>query len=275
MRSAAVLLVLATGCSTLQQDAPAAYDASPLGNGLRLSQIQDPSSPNYHPCVGATVSNCESQTVSSAVVTWLDTFDETKDGKSKGTLYIQDVGTPRPYGAIGNYETNFVPASLSPLPGDVLDFLGPYQESSSIGSAMFAKGTFLPQLYKPVGTFRYEDPTQIVPVDISVQDLEENGATVDSAFPRSRKWMGMLVRLSDVSIGTGADVSLRVTYSIANADGGFPPSSPAITNELFDLKADQFKPGTVFKHITGIVTWFYSFQIAPRTLADFETESDQ
>jgi hypothetical protein len=221
------------------------------------------------------VTNCLSQTVSSTVVTWLDTFDETKDGKSKGTLYIQDLGTPHPYGGIGNYETNFIPASLNALPGDVLDFVGPYQESSSIGSAMFNKGTYLPQLYKPIGTFRYEDPTQIVPADISVQDLEENGASPDSAFPSSRKWMGMLVRLTDVTLGTGSEVSLRVTYPIANADGGYPLGSPTITNELFDLQATQFKPGTVFKHITGIVTWFYTFQIAPRTLADFEVEGDQ
>jgi hypothetical protein len=287
------LLPLSFACSQLTGDQPAPYDASPLGAGLRLAQVQDPKSPDYHPGDNAAMS--------SLVVTWLDTFDETMDGKSKGTLYVQDVGSQAPYAGIGIYEQSLVPASLTVLSGDVLDFQGPYQESIGIGTAVFNTCTFLAQLYKPVGTFRYEF-TPPDPVELTVDDLSENGAkslscrdsgasTVDTNFAMSRRWLGMLVKLKDVYVTAGTATvgggGFRVSYSLEEADGGVAPNGPAITNEHFDLKCPaslacplpspcpvgsktctSFAAGTHFSSVTGIVTWFYSFHVAPRYPAD-------
>src|ERR1700691_5254483 len=74
-------------CSTLTPDAQAPYDASPLGPGLRLAQVKNPASPDFPrgPDPGAS----PSVDLSSIVVTWLDPYDETHDGKSVGTLYVQ------------------------------------------------------------------------------------------------------------------------------------------------------------------------------------------
>jgi hypothetical protein len=271
MRFVLPLLVLAAaGCSSLSGDSPAPYKPNPLGSGLRLAQVQDPTSPDYHPGDNASMS--------SQVVTWLDTFDETMDGKSKGTLYVQDVGSQAPFAGIGIYEQSLVPASLTVLPGDVLDFQGPYQESISIGTAIFNTGTFLPQLYKPVGTFRYEF-TPPDPAVITVDDLWENGKKVDQYFPTSRRWLGMLVTIKDVTVTGGTSTAggggFRVSYSLEEGDGGVAPNGPAITNEHFDLRATGcsapqvcFPAGTHFSSVTGIVTWFYSFHVAPRTPAD-------
>lgn len=268
------LLPLSVACSQLAGDPPAPYDASPLGAGLRLAQVQDPKSPDYHPG--------DNSNMSSLVVTWLDNFDETMDGKSKGTLYVQDVGSQAPYAGVGIFEQSLVPASLTVLPGDVLDFQGPYQESINIGTAIFNTGTFLPQLYKPVGTFRYEF-TPPDPKVLTVDDLHENGAKVDADFPLSRRWLGMLVQLNDVVVAAGTSTAggggARVQYLLEEADGGVAPNGPAITNEHFDLKATggcpagsttctSFPAGTHFKSVTGIVTWFYSFHVAPRSPAD-------
>jgi hypothetical protein len=43
-----------------------------------------------------------------------------------------------------------------------------------------------------------------------------------------------------------------------------------ISNELFDLGTTQSQliVGTHLRSVTGIVTWFFSYQIAPRTPAD-------
>lgn len=271
MRTATVFLLALAGCSNLQSDPPAPYTPSPLGNGLRLSQVQDPSSRDYNPCRAVNPDTCAPVTVTSLVETWLDTFDETMDGKSVGTLYVQDVGTPHPFGGIGAYETTFVPASLMAVPGDVMDFAGPYDESNSIGSAMFNPGTFLPQFYKPVATFRYE----FVPPDplvIDPSDLAENTTKPDGNFAHARAYLQMLVTIKDVTLTGGVSLhggnGARVTYDVENSDGGVNSSPLEISNELFDLGATDYPAGTHFTSITGLVTWFYQFHIAPRMRSD-------
>ncbi len=279
MRLVSALLLICAGCSTLQQDEPAKV----TGTGYSLAQIQDPKSPDYHPC-SSTAATCDNQTVTSTVVVWLDKFDETKDGKSAGTLYIRDLGDNHVYGGIGIYQPNFVPASLDPLPGDVLDFAGPYQEAATIGKAVFNPGTYLPQLYKPVGTFRYEFASDFPsawtePQQIQLSDLNENTKTTDGGFGHGRQYMQMLVTVNDVWVGPGTSVpggsGARVTYPMGTcaANSCFTTSGPALSNELFDLQANDYPTGTHFKSVTGIVTWFYSFHIAPRTKDDLVVAS--
>src|SRR5580700_5405791 len=147
--AAPALLALAFGaCSTLTPDPPAPYTPNPLGPGLRISQVQNPASPDYAPNTDVDVS--------SVVVSWIDTYDETKDGKSVGTVYIQDVGSELPFSGLSLYEASYVPADIRLLPGDVMDIAGMYAESSSVGSATFPAPETLPQFDKPVATFRYD-----------------------------------------------------------------------------------------------------------------------
>jgi hypothetical protein len=271
MRLALALLPLSVAACTLTPDPPAPYTPSPLGDGLRLAEVQDPLSAdggpngNYHPG--------ESTSMTSLVVSCVDTFDETADGKSIGTLYVQDIGSSAPYAGIDVYEETLVPASLTLLPGEVLDFVGAYQQSTSVGSAMFDPNTYLPQLYKPVGTFRYNF-TPPTPTPINLSDLQQDGKTTDSAFPASRAWIGMLVTLSDVTVAKGSAVAggngFRVTYDMENADGGVSTQGPSIDNELYDLLATDYQAGTHFSKVTGIVTWFYSFHVAPRAASDMQ-----
>jgi hypothetical protein len=279
---APLALFVCAACSTIPQDEPAGTDA---GGGLTIAQVQNPKSPDYHPCP-STSTNCNTQTITNAVVTWLDKFDETRDGKGAGTLYIRDVGANHVYGGIGIYQPNFVPASLDPLPGDVLDFAGPYQEATTIGTAVFNPHTFLPQLYKPVGTFRYEFASDFpqawsAPQQIQLSDLNENSGTnnttTDGNFAHGRQYLQMLVTVNDVYVSSGTSSpggqGFRVTYPTGTCGDYksktcFNSSAPQISNELFDLQSTDYQPGTHFASVTGIVTWFYSFQIAPRTRAD-------
>ena len=250
-------------CSSLTSDPPASYDASPLGPGQRLAQVQNPSSSYYPKGADAGVN----VNVTSIVVTWLDSYDETHDGKSVGTLYVQDVGSTAPYAGIGIYEPTYVPASLTPLPGDVLNWTGPYSEEGSVGSATFDTGTFLPQLSKPVGTYQY-DFVPPPPVEITAEEL---GGT-DAEFKSARQWMGMLATVRDVYVEAGASEAAgngaRVTYPLSSNDASINTDSVSIDNELFDLSATQYPANTHFASVTGIVTWFYSFHISPRTSAD-------
>jgi hypothetical protein len=258
MRLAASVALLATAvaaCQTLTADPPAPYTPDPLGVGLRIHDVQDPMSATYAP--GQTVD------LSSAVVSWIDTFDETQDGKSAGTVYVQDVGSSAPYSGISVYQPSYVPASLRLLPGDVLDFAGPYQEVTTIGSASFPSGQTLPQLAKPVGTFRYEYETP-APVTIQLSDIDQ------SRYATGRQWEGMLVTAKDITLGPGVDSSGRVTYILGQGDAAIDVNAAAISNELYALGATDYPAGTHLTSVTGIVTWFYSYHIAPRSAADLQ-----
>jgi hypothetical protein len=236
----------------LAGDPPAPYKPHPLGSGLRIADVQDPKSASYAPNTDVNLT--------SLAVLWVDSFDETKDGKSLGTVFVQDVGSTAPYSAISVYQPSFVPSDLRPLPGDVLDFVGPYQEVANIGKAQFSPGQTLPQLAKPVGTFRYEYQVP-APKPIALADLDD--------YSTGRSWEGMLVTVSDVYAIAATSSGGRVTYTLApGLDASTNVNTVSMSNEEYDLKSTDFPPGTHFKSVTGLVTWFFSYHIAPRAPAD-------
>jgi hypothetical protein len=268
---AALLLVpvFAAACTSLSPDEGVVPQSNTLGSGLRIAQIQDPNSTYYklaiaNPAAGVQVD------VTSAVITWVDTFDETKDGKSIGTVYVQDVGSQAPYSGIDLYSPSFVPSSLRPLPGDVLDLAGPYEESIGVGSAQFLNTGTLPQLAKPVGTFRYTFQTP-APTTVQLFDL-----TSPPNYAAGRQWENMLVTLNDITLGAGQvdTTGKRVSYLMTQyGDAGPDPVDAAtLTNELYDLGMKDFPAGTHFKSVTGIVTWFFSYAVAPRSRDDLVLE---
>jgi hypothetical protein len=263
------LTIAALGACTATADPPAPYTPNPLGNGARIADVENPSSDTHKQAISNA--NGVNVTVSSVVVSWIDTFDETKDGKSKGTVYIQDVGSTAPYSAITLYQPNYVPASLRPQPGDVLDVTGPYQELGHIGTAVFGSTPdgktplTLPQLAKPVGNFRYEFRSPD-PVTIKLSDIDQTN------YLTGRQWEGMLVTVNDVWVANFPGQGGRVTYPMGSGagggDAGVATSAAAISNELYNLGQNDFPTGTHFKSVTGFVTWFYSYHIAPRSPAD-------
>ena len=261
--STLALLPLAVACSTLAGDPATKPSENALGNGSRIADIQNPDSNDYKQAIANPGGNGVPIDVSSVVVSWIDTFDETKDGKSIGTVYIQDIGSQAPYAGISLYEPSYVPASLRLLPGDVLDVAGPYEEVTAIGSATFDTGNTLPQLAKPVGTFRYEFETPD-PVTIQLSDINQNN------YATGRKWEGMLVTLTDVTVAKGVvdTAGLRVSYLMGQGDASIDLNAATISNELYPLQATDFPAGTHFTSVTGIVTWFYSYAVAPRSAAD-------
>jgi hypothetical protein len=232
-------------------------------SGLRIAQVQDPASPDHD--AG------QYPLIASAVVTWLDTFDETGDGKSVGLLYIQDPGSQAPYAGISVFANRFGPLSHTATPGDVAVeiSMGQYLESANDATATFDPGTFLPGLLDSLGTYR---STTAVPnpVTLTVSDLDEASATgtLDGNFASGRKWIGMLATINDVTVGPGTAAGGRVTYIMTSGGTAKLGSSPSIDNELYDLAATDFPAGTHFTSVTGIMTWFYAFHIAPRSAAD-------
>jgi hypothetical protein len=161
------------GCGSRDGDAPLdAGPPTPLGNGSRIRDVADPNG-NAHNVNGSV-------TITGATFMWIDTFDETANGKSRGTVYLQDVGSTDPYSGVSLFSPTYNPASLKPAPGDVLDLTGTYQENASIGTAHFTAPDVLPQISKPIikPRFEYVVPTPRV---VDATDLND--------FGKGRPWM--------------------------------------------------------------------------------------
>ena len=226
----------------------------PVGSGNRIREVADPNITG-RPGPGAEV------TVTGVTVVAVDTFDETKNGRSRGTIYVQDLGSGEPYSGIGLFSPAFVPGDLRVAAGVVLDLRGQYQENKNIGTAVFPDGQVLPQLSRPVAQFRY-DFTSPAPTVISVADLND--------YAKGRRWIGMLVTVKNVTLdGRLTENGGRVTGAImprgSNPDDR---NRPTVTNELYDLKTTDAAQNQTFASITGIVTYFFNLHIAPRSAAD-------
>lgn len=235
----------------------------PEGKEMRIRQIADPTSPDK-------AQHLETVAVSGVTVIAVDQHDETANGKSRGTIYVQDLGSKEPYSGLSLFAPSFVPGNLRVGPGDVLDLRGTYQENQNIGSAVFAPGATLPQLSRPVATFRYEGKLP-EPVDIDVKDLE--------TYETGRKWLNMLVRVKDVTVrgavfesGNAQRVSVPLTDAPSNGvkcEDPFP-KAPTLTNELANLNDLDIRGSTPVKSIVGVVTYFCNLHLSPRSIADVQ-----
>jgi hypothetical protein len=247
----AATLLAACGNRSNENDPATIPHPSAAGQGPHIADVSDPSK-STHAMNGAQV------TVTGVVVTAVDTNDETRDGKSRGAIYVQDLESHAPFAGMELYKPSFVPASLVVGPGDVLDLTGQYQENHTLGSTVtFPNMDVLPEIGTPTSTFRFESQAPD-PTPISVSDLQ--------SFDTGRKWIGQLVIIKDVTLQAAvANSNGRLTAPIAAAgDGG--ANAPTITNELMQI--DTYPMGQHFTSITGIVTYFYSLHIAPRSKAD-------
>jgi hypothetical protein len=257
-------LLCGASCGSRAGDPPSDAGASNgLGFGVRLRDIQ---SPEAKPVDGTSVR------IAGAKILHIDRFDETRDGKSAGTVYIQDedatarMGDQRGYSGISIYQPKYIPADLRPQPGDVFDFAGklsinPGPPGVTDPTKFFPDNQVTRQLFQPVSVLRYDGPPA-TPIEIDANDLADYAAT-------GQRWMGMLVTIKNITIVSvpRADSRVRLTAIITGQDPE-DRSAPVISNELFDLKSADIPQGKVFASITGIVTYFFNLKIAPRSAAD-------
>jgi hypothetical protein len=189
-------------------------------------------------------------------VTAVDRWDETGNG-AVGTVYVQDTVSPTPqYGAISLFAPSFNPPDLRVLPGDVIDVTGSYEEFQGPSSSIFQYCATLPQI-GGAAAFRFDGEVP-APIEITPADL--------NSYENARRYLNMLVTVKGVTIAAnGASSSGR--YSAAVSVAGTPWS---IDDELFDVGSQMpLTQGETFDSVTGIVTYFFAFHLAPRSAADF------
>jgi hypothetical protein len=265
VRFARLFLFCLLSCSSQDGDPPVNKGVPPAeGKELRIRDVRDPGSEKK-------AQHLQVVSVSGVRVIAVDQHDETANGRSRGTIYVQDllpdgkVG----YAGISLFAPEFIPGNLRVGAGDVLDMRGTFQQNQNIGTAVFAPGATLDQLSRPVATFRYEDkPAQ--PVLIDINDLAD--------YEKGRRWMSMLVKVENVEIqgavfesGNQPRVSVGLTPGDTGASCEDPfPKTPTLTNELANLNELDIRGKTQVKSVTGIVTYFCNLHIAPRSIADVE-----
>jgi hypothetical protein len=274
--SGLLLAACTNEASTLPGDSPADAGApSPLGNGLHIAEINALDS-GMRP-----IPNQLNVAVTGATFIIKDEYAETGLASSVGTIYVQDfhppdgdAGATPPYSGMDLYKTTFEPASLGLAPGDVVDFIGEYQQYNGPTSFSF-NGQYQPEMYEPIVTFRF-DYSPPLPTPIPYTDL--------ASWATGYKWMSMLVTVgigvtSDGGApgitggGTLFDGTGRCKIFLTGNTG---QNGVAIDNELYNLNCGDPKYATAggvhFKSVTGVVTYFGSFTLSPRSDADIVLE---
>lgn len=256
---ALVLGLAACGSEGGDLDKVPASPPSVLGNGSRLSQLNDPKNPR--PAHNAEVF------VTGVSVVAVDGFDETGDGASAGNIYVQDAainGAPPAYGGITLFDASFSPPSLRVAPGDMVDVRGAYQEFAGPSSSPFTEGETLPEIVGGSITLRLEaSPPQ--PIDVPLAEL--------AVYETGRKWIGMLVRVTNVTSAEDGVLSTAGRYSMKLVVPSGKP--PTLTNALFDLGSSgvPLTAGQKYTSVVGVVQYFFNFSIAPRSVEDVQAEA--
>ena len=204
---------------------------------------------------GATCpKTCPNLVASGVVVTAVDSFDETLDGKSIGNIYVQDAVQPEPLGTPYSGITLFQPISNAILqPGDGVDLTGAYQPFPGPASSPFP--VLLPEVSKGAISLSYEG-RQPAPIDVDPSMFKD--AKQGMAF------VGRLVRLKNVAVGGAFDPKRH--EATISTDGTLSIASQFFL--LDDPKGLAAGPGTKFAAVTGVITYFFNFKLCPRSTAD-------
>lgn len=243
-------------------DKPSEPAKDPYGNCDRITDINleavwlDPADKNSDHCKRPIDHNV---CASGVTVVAIDKYDETGDGAS-GNYYVQDtLETPVPYSGMTLYAPSFSPPDLRLGPGDVVDAAGTFTEFLGPSSGPFGECQTLPEIGGAV-SLRFEGEVP-APMTIALPELY--------SYASARKYIGMLVRLTNITIADKPSSSGGRYTAMIKVDQPIPAADvPRISNELFALQDMGLDEGQTYGSVTGVVTYFYGFKIAPRGASD-------
>jgi len=252
LRSVVLGLALTSACSSGGGDLNnLSENPKPLGNPI--ASAADPESKSR-------LKDGQTFKAQGVVVIAVDTYDETKDGKGAGTIYVQDAvqtgpkGTP--YSGILLYRPSKNPPDLDLVPGQGIDLVGDFSIfAGPPGSTPFDPGLVLFEAVTPAVTLTFEGRAP-APIDLTYDDVKDPVA--------AQKYQSRLVRFKNVKLTsdfTGKRFEAKTDAPFGMAAKFFPIHENAALNA---------KAGTTFKSVTGIFDFFYSYKLCPRSAADVE-----
>lgn len=243
------------------------------GTGSRIAELMapradlpwlEPGDPDSADCPG--VPRDVDVDVTGIAITAEDLFDETGGG-AVGNLWGQDStsgAAPLPHSGMTFFAPGFSPPDLRVVPGDVLDLFGVLLEFEGPASSKFGFCRTLPEMTGAM-SFRFEGG-EVAPARPALADL--------ATYEGMRPWLGMLVTFENVVVTGPPFLAGSGRYAIPIlAEDAVPEGEdgPTITNELMDLESVlgvDTPVGTVIAELTGVLTYFYSPHVAPRSAAD-------
>lgn len=254
------------GAEGAQGDAYVEPVADVHGSGNRIHELVGPATwldPNDTDSTSCDSPADRTVHATGLAVIAIDRFDETGDG-ALGNYYVEDAfDDPPPYSGMTVFEPSFSPPDLRLAQDDVVDADGVLVEFLGPTSGRFGKCKTLPEIGGAL-SLRF-DGAPAKPKVIPVADLK--------SYETARPWLGMLVTLENVVLANDP-TSSGGRYSVdINVGGGIEQADvPRISNELYDLEGEgpPLAEGAQFSKVTGVITYFYGFKLAPRSPADFE-----
>jgi hypothetical protein len=276
-----VAALVAVGCNVTSDgstgDPPSEPDADELGNGARVHEVLGPATwfnETNMTSQGCAVPNDRQVRLTGQTIVAIDRYDETNDG-AVGNIYVQDVAPegeePIPFSGLTIFAPSFTPPDLRVFEGDVIDTFGNLTEFLGPSSPFGACRT-LPEVGGAISLRFDAAPAQ--PATIVKGGADNSRFDPIKGYPNARQWIGMLVRIEGVHITEAAsnDGNGRYTAPI-NIGGGITGDDIVkLSNELFDMETlgPELAQDTQLAAVTGVMTYFYGFKIAPRSAADFE-----
>jgi hypothetical protein len=266
--AAALLVSLLPACSGTGDGGTGDPHANPsknaLGNCPGFSELVGPATwldPKDEDSLSCDAPADRYVCVSGVTVVAVDRYDETGNGAT-GNYYGQDTRPePGPYAGMTIYAPSFSPPDLRLAPGDVADLAGSLIEFLGPSSGRFGQCKTLPEISGAM-SLRFEG-ADVPATTIKLSDL--------FTYEEARPYLGMLVKIENVSIGDNPTSSSGRYSAPLKVDVAIPAAAvPKLSNELFALQDVGLAKGSSFKSITGVVTYFYGFKLAPRSVEDLE-----
>lgn len=252
-RSAALGITLAaSACSSGGGDLNQLVEKpKPVGNPIAAAS--DPKSPTK-------LGDRQTIKAQGVVVIAVDTYDETKDGKGIGDIYVQDAVQTGPKGTAFSglklYRPAKNPPDLDLVPGHGVDLEGEFSIfAGPPGATPFDKGLVLFEAVAPTVTLTFEGRAP-APIDLTYDDVKDPIV--------AQQYQSRLVRFKNVKLTsdfTGKRLEAKTDAPFGMTAKFFP------IHETPGLNA---KAGTTFKSVTGIFDFFYSYKLCPRSVADVE-----
>jgi hypothetical protein len=266
---AALTVVVLPACSGTADGGPgdprATPEASLYGSCPRLPSLQADApwfDENNTSSAGCAYPVDRQVCLSGVTIVAIDRYDETGDG-AVGNYYAEETSLePVPSSGITVYAPSFNPPDLRLAEGDVTDMLGTFQEFPGPAGSRFEGCRTLPEIGGAM-TLRFEGG-EVAPLAIKPLDLVD--------YESARTFIGMLVRLDNVAIAGDTTLSGGRFTAPLKVEGLDKPLEaddvPRLSNELFDLENAGLTNGSKLKSVTGVVTYFYGFKVAPRRASD-------
>ncbi len=205
------------------------------------------------------------------VIIAVDGYDESKDGKGVGDIFVQDPvqtgpnGTPLPKGVpwsgLRLYRPTKNPPDLELVPGQGVDLVGIFAAfAGPPGSSPFDPGVAVPQASSASLTLTYEGPAP-QPIELDFADLADE--------PSAIQYASRLVKLRNVPILKGFIAGAkRPEAQIFSSDNSIVLSAKFFP--IHETDGLNVAAGTTLKSVTGILDYFYNFKLCPRSIADIE-----